>query len=219
MSGLLWCVCVCSDNGTFQGSVPSEGGFRSSVASSWHHILLLISFQPSWKPWTTNGPAEQGLYTHPAAPGVKLSKIFIFYLILNKNSTLLTNHRSSLQDWERKHKQVVTVYRSHLLAAVQVSWRHMPQHKVRRAIKRRCNRERFLCVAVRWTVSGADNIIRLCPGNKERTVLVQLLSLPEDEITGEGWITFYNTLSFIIQYFNYIRTVCHYIFIYCICLF
>lgn len=26
-----------------------------------------------------------------------------------------------LQDWERKHKQVVTIYRSHLLAAVQVS--------------------------------------------------------------------------------------------------
>lgn len=27
-----------------------------------------------------------------------------------------------LQDWERKHKQVVAIYRSHLLAAVQVSW-------------------------------------------------------------------------------------------------
>lgn len=27
-----------------------------------------------------------------------------------------------LQDWEKKHKQVVTIYRSHLLAAVQVSW-------------------------------------------------------------------------------------------------
>lgn len=26
-----------------------------------------------------------------------------------------------LQDWERKHKQVVAIYRSHLLAAVQVS--------------------------------------------------------------------------------------------------
>lgn len=25
-----------------------------------------------------------------------------------------------LQDWEKKHKQVVTIYRSHLLAAVQV---------------------------------------------------------------------------------------------------
>lgn len=28
----------------------------------------------------------------------------------------------SFQDWEKKHKQVVTIYRSHLLAAVQVRW-------------------------------------------------------------------------------------------------
>lgn len=38
-----------------------------------------------------------------------------------------------MQDWERKHKQVVTIYRSHLLAAVQVSWMdtNMPEHKLR----------------------------------------------------------------------------------------
>lgn len=36
-----------------------------------------------------------------------------------------------LQDWERKHKQVVAIYRSHLLAAVQVSWidRWMTSHQ------------------------------------------------------------------------------------------
>lgn len=38
-----------------------------------------------------------------------------------------------LQDWERKHKQVVAIYRSHLLAAVQVSemLTYTPEHKAR----------------------------------------------------------------------------------------
>lgn len=38
-----------------------------------------------------------------------------------------------LQDWERKHKQVVAIYRSHLLAAVQVSsmCRYTPEHNLR----------------------------------------------------------------------------------------
>ncbi|XP_042339676.1 ankyrin repeat domain-containing protein 24 [Plectropomus leopardus] len=46
--------------------------------------------------------------THHANPGQQMA--------LQNRISILTQQ---LQDWERKHKQVVTVYRSHLLAAVQ----------------------------------------------------------------------------------------------------
>ncbi|XP_068599941.1 ankyrin repeat domain-containing protein 24 [Brachionichthys hirsutus] len=46
--------------------------------------------------------------THHGNPGQQMA-------LQNRNSILT----QQLQDWERKHKQVVTIYRSHLLAAVQ----------------------------------------------------------------------------------------------------
>uniref|UniRef100_A0A3P8UJE2 Uncharacterized protein n=1 Tax=Cynoglossus semilaevis TaxID=244447 RepID=A0A3P8UJE2_CYNSE len=49
-----------------------------------------------------------GALSHPGNPGQQMA--------LQNRVSILTQQ---LQDWERKHKQVVTVYRSHLLAAVQ----------------------------------------------------------------------------------------------------
>lgn len=78
-----------------------------------------------------------------------------------------------LQDWERKHKQVVAVYRSHLLAAVQVSWKHTHTHQ----------RLQLLLWGSRigWTINyDLDCDCWIC--NKERSGTVHHLCLPDG-----GW--------------------------------
>lgn len=61
-------VCICPDNGAVQRGVPAEGGPRSSVTAARHHVHVFL-IHPSWQPWAANGPAEQDLYTQPAASG------------------------------------------------------------------------------------------------------------------------------------------------------
>lgn len=53
-----------------------------------------------------------------------------------------------LQDWERKHKQVVTVYRSHLLAAVQVSSVHSYAQQL--GLKWKFVEDLFACLCLLW---------------------------------------------------------------------
>ncbi len=117
---LTSCLLVWADHRAVKGGVSAKGGPGSSVASSRHHILLFL--YPSWQPWATNGTAEQDRHPHPAAPGENIDTKDVHNVMIPKkiDVTLLFSV-TFLQDWEKKHKQVVTIYRSHLLAAVQVS--------------------------------------------------------------------------------------------------
>lgn len=92
------------------GALSPPLGLTSSTSSPAHHI------NPGQQMALQN---RISILTQQLQVGLGHAYILYHHPCHSKHDSYIFN--DLLQDWERKHKHVVAVYRSHLLAAVQVS--------------------------------------------------------------------------------------------------
>lgn len=101
--------------------------------------LGITSMSPSSSPTHHNNPGQQMALQNRIATLTQQLQVRrtltrgMYEVLMNWLMSIDFFSVTFMQDWERKHKQVVTIYRSHLLAAVQVSWMdtNMPEHRLR----------------------------------------------------------------------------------------